>query len=151
MYKDQNCKRVIDVGVRSLTSEPGGAWFMTCEYVSDAALTLERYDLVRWCAEILGKWEHSTCEQMANAYLGLVALRENDRDLAIRLMLQMKREYQPQEVVFRLARELFDSGERESIVQLIKGFKRKIKTSARNRWLAQIANDEPPDFEDYCC
>lgn len=151
MYKDRIRKQVIDVGVRSLTSEPGGAWFMTCEFVSDAALTLGRYELVRWCAEILSKWERSTCEQMANAYLGLVALRENDRDLAIQLMLIMKREYQPQEVVFRLARELFDVGERESIVQLIEGFKRKIKTSARSRWLALIAKNEPPDFEDYCC
>jgi hypothetical protein len=66
-------------------------------------------------------------------------------------MLEMKRSYQPQEVVFRLARELFAAGERESIIQLVKTFRRKIKASARNRWLGQFANDEPPDFEDYCC
>jgi hypothetical protein len=151
LYKDQIRRQVVDVGVRSLKSEPGGAPFLTCEYVSDAALTLGRYELVHRCAEILCKWGHPACEQMANAYLGLVALRENDRELAVQLMLKTKRGYGPQPVVFRLARELFDSGERESIVQLIKGFKRKIKTSTKNQWLAQIANNEPPGFEDYCC
>jgi len=150
-YKDRIREQIIAVGVRSLTSEPGGATFLTCEYVSDAALSLGRYEIVRWCAEILRNWDHATCEQMADAYLGLVALRENRHDLAIQLMLVMKSGYRPQPVVFRLARELFDLGERESIVQLIGNFKRKIKTSARKLWLDQIAKNEPPDFEDYCC
>ena len=151
LYKDEIRERIIDVGVRSLTTEPGGAPPATCEIVSDAALDLERYELVRWCAEILRNWDVSALEQMANAYLGLVALRENRRDLALQLMLETKRGYQPQEVVFRLARELFGLGERESIVQLVRSFKGRINTSARKRWLDQIANNELPDFEDYYC
>lgn len=151
VYRDKICERIIDVGVRSLKSEQVGALFLTCEYVSDAALSLGRLELVRMCAEILRRWNDTTCAQMANAYLGLVALRENNRDQAVKLMLEMKRGYMPQEVVFRLARELFDVGERDSIVQLINGFKRKIKASVRNRWLEQIARNEPPDFQDYCC
>lgn len=153
IYRDDCRERIIDVGVRSLKTEleSAGAPFLTCEYVSDAALSLGRYEIVRWCAEILRKWDQTTCAQMANAYLGLVALRKNDRELAVRLMSEMKPGYQPQQIVFRLARELFDAGERDSIIKLIKSLKSKIKTSARNRWLEQIANNEPPDFEDYCC
>lgn len=150
VYKEEICKRIVDIGVRSLQSEPGDPSF-TCEYVSEAALILGRLDIVRWCAQILQDWDNPACEQMANAYLGLAALRENDRDLAVELMLRMKRGYHPQEIVFRLARELFDKGERESIVQLVRSFKRKVRASARNRWLKQIANDERPDFQDYCC
>ncbi|MDR3616024.1 MAG: hypothetical protein P4L53_20875 [Candidatus Obscuribacterales bacterium] len=147
LYKNKIRERIVDVGVRSLQAEPGGAPFMTCEYVSDAALSLGRYRIVRWCGEILRNWNQTTCTQMADAYLGLVALKEGDRNLAITLMLKMKRGYEPQNVVFRLARELFDEGERDSIVELIMNFKRKIKASTRNRWLKQIANDEAPDFE----
>jgi len=149
LYKNEIRERIIDVGVRSLTSEPGGVPFLTCQFVSDAALDLKRYELVRWCADILRNWDDQIGAQMANAYLGLVALRENRRDLALHLMLEMKRGYQPQETVFRLARELFELGERESIVQLVRSFKGKIKASARKRWLEQISNNEPPDFEDY--
>jgi tetratricopeptide (TPR) repeat protein len=150
LYKDEIRERIIDVGARSLTSESSGAPFLTCQYVSDAALDLERYELVRWCAEILRNWGVPVFEQMANAYLGLVALRENRRDLARQLMLEMKRGYQPQEIVFRLAKELFELGERESIVQLVRSFKGKIKASVRKHWLEQIENNEIPDFEDYC-
>jgi 3,4-dihydroxy-2-butanone 4-phosphate synthase len=85
---------------------------------------------------------------MANAYLGLVALREGHRESAIELMLMDKSE--PNHVVFKLARELFDLGERESLIQLIGILKRKIKASARKRWLVQLANEEPPDFADDC-
>lgn len=149
--KDQLRRQIIDAGMRSLKSEPGGAPFLTAEYVSDAALSLGRYELVHWCAQFLRDWNVPALEQMANAYLGLVALREENRELAIQLMLEMKRGYEPQSVVFRLARELFDVGEREPIIQLIKSFKRKLKTPVRNRWLQQIANNQPPDFDDYCC
>jgi hypothetical protein len=86
---------------------------------------------------------------MANAFLGLIALRENDHELAIRMLLRQKRGYEPQQVVFRLARELFELGERESIIELIYSFKSKIKKSMRNRWLEQIAIDELPDFEQH--
>lgn len=151
LYADKIRKQIVDVGVRSLETEPGGAPFLTCEYVSDAALSLGRFDIVRWCAAILSDWEQTGCTQMGNAYLGLVAVREHNHALAVQLMLEMKRGYQPQEVVFRLAGELFDAGERESIAQLIRSFKKKVRTSARNRWLKQIANDERPDFRDYCC
>ncbi len=151
LYADKIRKQIIDVGIRSLETEPGGATHITCQYVSDAALSLGRFDIVRRCAEILRDWDQTVCTQMANAYLGLVALRENNRALAVQLMLEMKRGYQPQEVVFRLAGELFDAGERESIAQLIKSFKKKLKKSVRDRWLKQIANDERPDFNEYCC
>jgi hypothetical protein len=151
IYKEKIYERIIEVGVRSLKSEPDGAPFLTCECVSDAALGLGRYEIVRWCAEILCKWNDPACAQTANAYLGLVALRENHLDLAIQLMSEMKRGYGPQHVVFRLATELFDVGERDSIIQLIGSFKNKIKTSTRDRWLEQIANNAPPDFKDYCC
>lgn len=150
LYADKIRKRIIDVGIRSLETEPGGAPTFTCQYVSDAALSLGRFDIVRRCAEILRRSDETVCTQMADAYSGLIALRENNRALAVQLMLEMKRGYQPQEVVFRLAGELFDMGERESIVRLIRNFKRKLKTSARDRWLKQIANDERPDFNDYC-
>ena len=150
IYADNIRKRVIDVGLRSLETESGGAPFLTCEYVSDAALSLGYLDIVRFCAEELRDWGHPSCAQMANAYLGLVALRENNRELAVQLMLEMKRGYQPQETVFRLARELFDLGERESIIQLIKSFKRKISTNARKRWLNQVEMGEQPDFNDWC-
>lgn len=149
LYADKIRERIINVGIRSLETESGGATFLTCQFVSDAALGLGRFDIVRYCAEILRDWSNDT--QLANAYLGLVALRENSRALAVQLMLEMKRGYQPQEIVFRLAGELFDAGERESIAQLIRSFKRKVRTSARNRWLKQIANDERPDFKDWCC
>lgn len=151
LYKDELRERIIDAGVRSLKSDPGGAPFLTAEYVSEAALSLGRYEIVHWCAQFLRDWNVPALDQMANAYLGLVALREDNRELAIQLMLEMKRGYEPQPVVFRLARELFDAGEREPIIQLIKSFKRKLKTPVRNRWLQQIANNQPPDFEDYCC
>lgn len=150
LYSDKIRKQIIDVGLRSLETESGGAPFLTCEYVSDAALSLGYYDIVRKCAKELRDWDQTLCEQMANGFLGLVALRENNRSLAVQLMLEMKRGYQPQEVIFRLARELFDLGERESIIQLIKSFKRKVRTSARNRWLNQVENDERPDFDDWC-
>ncbi|MBA3856054.1 MAG: hypothetical protein C0507_04005 [Cyanobacteria bacterium PR.3.49] len=150
LYSDKIRKQIIDVGLRSLETESGGAPFLTCEYVSDAALSLGYYDIVRKCAKELRDWDQTICEQMANGFLGLVALRENNRSLAVQLMLEMKRGYQPQEVIFRLARELFDLGERESIIQLIKSFKRKVRTSARNRWLNQVENDERPDFDDWC-
>ena len=94
MYKARVCECIIAAGVWSLQTEPGGAPFLTCEYVSDAALSLGHYDIVRWCAEILRNWNQTLCAQ-------------------------------------------------------IKNFKRKIKTSAKNRWLQQIANDEAPDFNDY--
>lgn len=152
IYKDKLRHRVIDAGVRSLETEIGGAPFLVCEYVSDAALSLRRFEIVRRCAETLRNWGAPTCDQMANAYLGLVALREDNRELAVRLMLEVKRGYQPQPIVFRLARELFDAGERESVGQLIKGFNRKIKSCARKRLLEQISRDQPPEFEvaDYC-
>ena len=150
IYKRKIRERIIDVGVRSLETELGGAPFLTCEYVSDAALSLGQYELVLWCADILAEWNSPTCSQKANAYRGLVALRENDRQLASQLMLKMEFGFHPQAVVFRLARELFDVGERDSIVQLVESFKRSIKTAARKRWLEQIANNQPPDFEDYC-
>jgi len=150
-YREEICKRIINIGVRSLQSEAGGSTSMTCEYVSDAALYLGRFEIVRWCAQILSDGYGPISDQMANAYLGLVALRENDQKLAVELMLRMKRGYLPQPLVFRLSGELFDAGERESIAQLIKSFKKKVRTSARTRWLKQIADDERPDFEDYCC
>lgn len=150
LYHDKIRERIIDVGLRSLNSEPGGAPFMTCEYVSDAALSLGRLDVVRRCAELLRgmKW-HPEFEQKSNVYLGLVALREHDRELAVQLMLVMKRGYGTHEITFRLARELFDAGERESIVQLINSYKGKIRAPMRNRWLKQIANDQAPDFQEY--
>jgi len=148
-YRNEICERIIEAGSRSLNTEFAGAPFLTCEYVSEAALFLGQYDVVRWCAEMLPEWG-PTCEQMANAYLGLVALRENNRALAIE-MLAVKRGYFPQRVVLRLARELFDLGERESIIRLIKDFKSKIKASIRNHWIEQISNDELPDFESFCC
>jgi hypothetical protein len=40
LYRDEIREQLIDAGVRSLKTEPGGAIFMTCEYVSDAALSL---------------------------------------------------------------------------------------------------------------
>lgn len=149
LYADSIRRRIIYVGLRSLETESGGAVFLTCDYVSDTALSLGFFDIVRDCADKLRVLD-PTSEQMANAYLGLVALRQNNRARAVELMLEMKRGYQPQEIVFRLARELFDLGERESIVQLIKSFKRKIRTSARKRWIDQVENDERPDFSDWC-
>lgn len=150
LYADRICERIIDVGLRSLNTESAGAPFLTCEYVSDAALRLGRFEIVRYCAEILRDWDRGVSTQMANAYLGLVALRESNQPLAVQLLLETKRGYVPQEVVFRLARELFDAGERDSIAQLVRSFKRRISTCAKNRWLAQIANDERPDFQDWC-
>lgn len=149
LYKDKIRDRIIDVGVRSLDSEFGGAPFLTCEYVSDAALSLGRFDLVLWCAELLSDMDHQTCKQMANAYCGLVALRGNNRDFAVQMLLKMERGYQPQEIVLRLAGELFDAGERESIVQFIENFKGKVKKSWRERWIKQIANNERPAFEEF--
>ncbi len=67
-YKENVCWRIIDAGIRSLeTEEEGGAPFLTCEYICDAALYLGRYDIVRWYAEMLRKWD----QKKANAYLGL--------------------------------------------------------------------------------
>jgi hypothetical protein len=151
LYKNDIRERTLDVGIRSLMLEHGGAPFLTCEYVCESALSLGRLDIVRWCAEILRNWNETTCVQLADAYMGLVALRENDRDLAVQLMLEMRPGYQPQAVVLRLASELFALGERDSIVELITGFKGKIRKSVRDRWLRQIANNEPPDFDDFCC
>jgi hypothetical protein len=67
LYKDEIRKRIIDVGVRSLTSELGGAPFLTCEFVSDAALDLGRYEIVRWCAEILRNWTYVRNETRISA------------------------------------------------------------------------------------
>jgi len=148
LYKDEIRERIIDVGVRSLKSEPDGTPFLTVEYVSDAALDLGRLDVVRWCVEILRNMGSSSVfDQTAQAYLGLVALREGDRGLAIQLLREVN---QPIPAVFRLAQELFDAGEGESIAELIRRFGRRIKKSARIRWLDQIENGEPPDFRDWC-
>jgi hypothetical protein len=138
-------KQVVDIGVRSLRAEPDGAILLTCEYVCDAALILRQFDVVHFCAKFLRNWG---CTQIANAYLGLVALREGNRELAAELMLKDKST--ERHSMFRLARELFDLGERESIVQFITILKKRIKASERKRWLEQIANGETPDFEDYC-
>lgn len=148
LYANTIREQVVDIGHRSLETEPGFTSFLTCEYVADAALHLGRFAIVRECAETLLDWS-GAYEQMANAYLGLVALRENNRTLAIRLMLEMRPGYRAQDVVFRLAGELFDSGERESIAQLIRSLKGKVRASVRNRWLKQIASDQRPDFKDY--
>lgn len=147
LYKDKIREHIIDVGIRSLKTEPGGAPWMTCEFVSNAALSLGRLEVVRFCIERLRNMRRPSCDQEANAYQGLIALRENDLESAVELMLEMKPGYGAPSVVFRLAGELFDAGERESIVQLIKSLEPMIKVSDRDRWLNQIANDERPDFE----
>lgn len=147
LYENALRERVIDVGVRSLETELEGAPFLTCQYVADAALALGRFEIVRWCAEIMSDRSHPACKQEAHAYLGLVALRESDRGLAIRLMQKLN---QPLPAVFRLATELFNDGEKESIVDLVRHLGRRIKKCAKKRWLVQIENNELPDFKDFC-
>lgn len=146
LYKNKIREHIIDVGIRSLKTEPG--YFLTaCEFVSEAALDLERLETVRFCIEKIRTRGTAESNEMANAYEGLVALRENDLDVAIKLMLKMKPESYATALAFRFANELFDWGERESIVQFIKNLKGTFKASNRNRWLEQIANDERPDFK----
>lgn len=145
---DKLRKQVIDVGIRSLEDKAHCTPFLDCMYVSDAALELGSYDIVNRCAEILQSVEDEASLQMANGYLGLVALRQNNLSLAVELLLKAKSAYLPLDVTFRLAKELFDAGERDSIVQLIMNLKKRTtKASARKRWLKQIANDERPDFD----
>jgi hypothetical protein len=146
LYKNALRERVIDVGVRSLQTERGGAQFLTCQYVCDAALELGRFEIVRWCAEIMNDYGPEF-RQEGRAYIGLVALRENTPDQAIQLTQKMN---QPLPAVFRLARELFDFGERELISGFVRRLGKRIKNCARQRWLMQIENDEAPDFQDWC-
>lgn len=146
LYKNRIREYIIDVGLRSLRTESGGAPSMTCQYVSNAALCFGRLDDVRTCIDYLRKETHPQCDQLANVYEGLVALRENKRDCAIGSLLVMKPGYEAQPVAFCLASELFELGERESIVRFIENLGGKIKETDRNRWLEQVAKDERPDF-----
>lgn len=146
LYKYGLREYIIDVGLRSLRTESGGAPSMTCQYVSNAALCLGRLDDVRTCIDYLRKEVHPQCDQLANIYAGLVALRENNIDRAIESLLVMKPGYKAQPVAFCLASELFDLGERESIGRFIDNFDGKISEHDRNRWLVQVAKNERPDF-----
>ncbi|HEY9712655.1 MAG TPA: hypothetical protein V6C72_04250 [Chroococcales cyanobacterium] len=148
LYKNKIRERIVDIGTRSLKTEQDGAPFLTCEYVCDAALDLGRLETALWSAEILGNMGGLDLLQRSKAYMGLVALRSDDRDRAIELLDELNHPYPS---MFRLATELFEAGERDCVISLIRRFGRRIKKSARERWLEQIANDEPPDFRDYCC
>ncbi|MBX3073803.1 hypothetical protein KF913_07750 [Candidatus Obscuribacterales bacterium] len=146
LYKDRLREYIIDVGLRSLRTESGGAPSMTCQCVSNAALCLGRLDDVRTCIDHLREENHPQCDQLANVYVGLVALRESNIDCAIESLLVMKPGYEAQPVAFCLASELFDLGERESICRFIENFEGKITEHNRNRWPDQVAKDERPDF-----
>lgn len=146
LYKDRLREYIIDVGLRSLRTESGGAPSMTCQYVSNAALCLGRLDDVRTCIVYLRKESHPQCDQLANVYEGLVALRENNIDCAIESLVMMKPGYEAQPVAFCLAIELFDLGERESIARFIENFEGKISEHDWNRWLEQVTENQRPDF-----
>jgi hypothetical protein len=148
LYRDSIREYVISVGIRSLETELGGAQFFTCECVSDAAIDLGNFEVVRWCADILSNYKDPASKQRAKAYLGLVALREGDSERAVQLLREVN---YPLPAVFRLATELFHAGYKTSVINLIYNFKRRINKSARTRWLEQVANDQPPDFCDHCC
>lgn len=146
LYKDEVRKKIVDFGIKSLDTECGSPK-MTCEFVSDAALSLGRYDVVECCANVLYADKH---EQIARAYMGLVFIRKGNVALAKNLLPIVEKSYQPERIVFQLAHELFDLGEREAIVDFIYSFRTKIRKSVKDRWLKQVSMNLRPDFQDYC-
>ncbi|MDR3615968.1 MAG: hypothetical protein P4L53_20590 [Candidatus Obscuribacterales bacterium] len=151
LYKDEMREKLIDVGVRSLKNEGDiGAPFITAEYVAEVALTLGRYDLVKYCAQAIYDYNPPESVPVAKFYVSLLALREGDRRPALEMISQAKREELRQDMLFRLATALYELGERDSIVQMIVSLKGKAKEHSRRRWLEQMANSKPPDFLDAC-
>ncbi|MDR3616773.1 MAG: hypothetical protein P4L53_24665 [Candidatus Obscuribacterales bacterium] len=146
LYKNKWREKVINVGVRSLQTEPNGAPFYTYQYVADAALSLGRYDLVKVCAQVLHDWDYPSTKQQAKVYTSLLALREGDRRPALETLSEVKQFHLCPDLVFRVASELFKLGERKSIVEFINNLKGRTRKSSRERWLQQIANNQAPDF-----
>lgn len=144
---------VIEYGMRSLESEGNPDDFMLCGFVADMALELERPESVRKCIEIFLAMDYREAKYKAFGYEGLLALREGNIALGRQCLLKCKLDEHEEHTVTQLMKELFDLGERESIVMLIKTLKGKSKERQADKklWLEQIAKNQLPDLIGYCC
>ncbi len=124
---------------------------MTLDYMADCALYLSDLELSRQCAEELGKLGQATLTQQAFAYLGLVALRENNIKKAVQYLLKMEKGFQCLDVTWRLATELYHRGEVSAVIKCIELYEKKLPKKVRKRWISQIDSGQVPDFEGYCC
>lgn len=144
-FDRETCRRVIDAGLRSLQTEALPEHSTICCEIADAAWVLEDYETVKICAEkLLEPYRAKT--QVGHAYMGLLALRDNNREEAIaRLLTPPRVGPYPQRML--LARELFHQGERDSIITFIKEWCPEIGQKTKQHWLTQAANGVVPDFE----
>lgn len=147
LYQHELCNKLIKIGTKAIENDHSGFADSIHQYVADAALTIGDLDLVEKSA-LSFRHLHPAHEQMTNSYLGLVALRKNQIDLAKQL-LAVKPDYDTQNIALQLAMELCKAGERECIVEFINGFGEQFDQDLRPIWLRQLANNETPDFMSY--
>lgn len=153
-YKTRICERLIESSQKAFKADPNFIFYGVYECTCDAALYIGEHEVVRYCANALiengeDRPEHSGwfVEQIGRSYLGLVALREN-KLVTAREMLKPRPNYTPQNPALRLAKELYEIGEVEPVIDFINRVG-KLNKKVKSDWLEQIANKETPDFMSY--
>lgn len=144
-YDKEVCLRVIDAGMRSLQTEAIPEHSMICGDIADAAWAIGDFETVRNCADRIVNTQ-GVKAQVGHSYLGLLALIDGNRAEAIARLLCPPR-VGPYRQRLLLARELSKLGEKDAIIIFVNEWCPDIGDKTKNRWLAQIANEETPDFE----
>lgn len=122
--------------------------WMSHEYAAECALFLEDYRQVEFSARGLFEVEHPYFDHLANVFLGLIAIRENNCGKAVRLLLKRgTRKFEPNRFSWQLVSELFALGERKSLIKYIDSMERKVPKRTREKLIQKIRENICPDFE----
>jgi tetratricopeptide (TPR) repeat protein len=147
-YQAHYAQLTIEMGKIAIALGPP-APFLDLEYMADCALFLGDLDLCESCAHsLLALKLPSGGNQIAHVMLGLVALGKNDRQEAVRQLLRMEKGYESNPWTWRLAKELYGHGERQSIIECIRLYEHKVSKKIRQRWISLIEQDQMPDFSE---
>ncbi len=147
-WKKYFAERTIETALRAYPLEHSTG-FMNLEYAAECALYLEDLDTAEFCGkEMLESAFHPSFDHIGNSILGLVAIRRNETKKAVNYLLKRgKKLFEPSRFSWQLVTELFNQGERESLVKYIESFERKVRRKYREKWIKQIKEGICPDFK----